>query len=213
MDDSAEKEGLQRLRCDLHNHCENHDLIEEYVEGSAKRLDVIALSNHAQKPIFFEQHRMVERARQLLPEQLVLFGMEWNAPLGVHANLIFPVGPNEAENAYAFARAHDRLGSGGEPTPESALAAQRRCLPTSARCSFNHPAANQWSHQAIARYIEADRGCVIAGMEALHGHQLHASIATLDPLTYAGSAVGGLSDHVYGGGRPLSLLAHSDFHA
>lgn len=213
MNDSAEKEGLQWLRCDLHNHCENHDLIEKYVEGAAKRLDVIALSNHAQKPIFFEQHRMVERARQLLPEQLVLFGMEWNAPLGVHANLIFPVGPNEAENAYAFARAHDRLGSGGEPTPEAALAALAT-LPADERpvLFFNHPAANQWSHQAVARYIEADHGCVIAGMEALHGHQLHASIATLDPLTYPGSAVGGLSDHVYGGGRPLSLLAHSDFH-
>ena len=213
MNDSAAQERVEWLRCDLHNHCEDHDLVETYVEGASERLDVIALSNHAQKPIFFEQHRMVEKARQLLPERLVLFGMEWNAPLGVHANIVFPVGPNEAENAYAFARAHDRLGSGKNSTPEDALDALAD-LPPDERpvLFFNHPVANQWSSQVISRYIKADRGCVVAGIEALHGHQLHARIAALDPLTYPGSAIGGLSDRVYESGRPFSLLAHSDFH-
>ena len=213
MNDSAAQEGAEWLRCDLHNHCEDHALVETHIEGVSERLDVIALSNHAQKPIFFEQHRMVEKARQLLPERLVLFGMEWNAPLGVHANLIFPAGPNEAENAYAFARAHDRFGSGKDPTPEGALDALA-ALPPDERpvLFFNHPAANQWSSQTIARYIKADHGCIVAGIEALHGHQLHAQIAALDPLTYPGSAVGGLSDRVYESRRFFSLLAHSDFH-
>ena len=213
MNDSAAQDKVKWLRCDLHNHCEDHDLVETYVEGASERLDVIALSNHAQKPIFFEQHQMVEKARQLLPERLVLFGMEWNAPLGVHANIVFPVGPNEAENAYAFARAHDRLGSGKNSTPEDALDALAD-LPPDERpvLFFNHPVANQWSSQVISRYIKADRGCVVAGIEALHGHQLHARIAALDPLTYPGSAIGGLSDRVYESGRPFSLLAHSDFH-
>ena len=213
MNDSAAQEKVEWLRCDLHNHCEDHDLVETYVEGASERLDVIALSNHAQKPIFFEQHRMVEKVRQLLPERLVLFGMEWNAPLGVHANIVFPVGPNEAENAYAFARAHDRLGSGKSSTPEDALDALAD-LPPDERpvLFFNQPVANQWSSQVISRYIKADRGCVVAGIEALHGHQLHTRIAALDPLTYPGSAIGGLSDRVYESGRPFSLLAHSDFH-
>ena len=213
MNDSAAQEKVEWLRCDLHNHCEDHDLVEAHVEGVSERLDVIALSNHAQKPIFFEQHRMVEKARQLLPGRLVLFGMEWNAPLGVHANLIFPAGPNEAENAYAFARAHDRLGPGKDLTPEGALNALA-ALPPDERpvLFFNHPVADQWSNQAIARYIKADHGCVVAGVEALHGHQLHARIAALDPLTYPGSAIGGLSDRVYESGRPFSMLAHSDFH-
>ena len=213
MNDSAAQEKVEWLRCDLHNHCEDHDLVEAHVEGASERLDVIALSNHAQKPIFFEQHRMVEKARQLLPERLVLFGMEWNAPLGVHANLVFPVGPNEAENAYAFARAYDRLGSGKNSTPEDALSALAD-LPPDERpvLFFNHPITNQWSSQVIARYIEADHGCIVVGIEALHGHQLHPRIAAVDPLTYPGSAVGGLSDRVYESGRPFSLLAHSDFH-
>ncbi len=213
MNDYAAKEGFEWLRCDLHNHCEDHDLVEAHVEGVSERLDVIALSNHAQKPIFFEQHRMIEKARNLLPKQLVLFGMEWNAPLGVHANLIFPAGPNEAENAYAFARTYDRLGSDKNPTPEDALDSLAD-LPPDERpvLFFNHPIANQWSSQTIARYIKADRGRVVAGIEALHGHQLHVQVAALDSLAYPGSAVGGLSDRVYETGRSFSLLAHSDFH-
>ena len=213
MNDYVAKEDFEWLRCDLHNHCEDHDLVEAHVESVSERLDVIALSNHAQKPIFFEQHRMIEKARELLPEQLVLFGMEWNAPLGVHANLIFPAGPNEAENAYAFARTYDRLGPGRNPTPEEALDALADLSPDERPVLFfNHPIANQWSSQTIARYIKADRGCVVTGIEALHGHQLHAKIAALDPLIYPSSAVGGLSDRVYETGRPFSLLAHSDFH-
>lgn len=213
MNDSTRQANLQWLRCDLHNHCEDHDLIEAYVGRAAECLDVVALSNHAQKPIFFEQHRMIERVRQLLPEQLVLFGMEWNAPLGVHANLLFPPGPKEAENAYAFARAYDRLGSGRQPVPEESLAALAE-LPADQRpvLFFNHPANGQWTGETIARYLEADRGRVIAGIEAVHGHQLHAKIAALDPFTYPGSAVGGLCDGVYAGQRSFALLAHSDFH-
>ncbi len=213
MENSERHDGLRWLRCDLHNHCEDHDMIEAHLDGAAERLDVVALTNHAQKPIFLEQHAMVEKARRLMPERLVLFGMEWNAPLGVHANLVFPPGPNEAENAYAFARAYDRLGSGKKTLPEEALAALA-ALPPDERpvLFFNHPAPGQWSSETIARYLRADRGGVIAGIEALHGHQLHAKIAALDPFAYPGSAVGGLCDDVYAQQRPFALLAHSDFH-
>ena len=204
---------LRWLRCDLHTHCEDHGMVEAHLQGAAERLDVVALTNHAQKPIFFEQHAMVERARRLMPEGLVLFGMEWNAPLGVHANLVFPPGPNEAEHAYAFARTYDRLGSEGTPTPEGALEALA-ALPHDERpvLFFNHPSPGQWSSETIARYLRADRGGVIVGIEALHGHQLHAKVAALDPFVYPGSAAGGLCDDVYAQERPFALLAHSDFH-
>ena len=59
---------LEWLRGDLHNHCEKHELVPEYLDGVAARLDFVALTNHAQKPIFFEQHRMIEQARALLPD-------------------------------------------------------------------------------------------------------------------------------------------------
>jgi hypothetical protein len=134
--------------------------------------------------------------------------------LGVHANLIFPPGPNEAENAYAFARAHDRLDSQREPTPEEALASLAE-LPAAERplLFFNHPAPGQWiSAATIARYLHADSAGLIFGIEALHGHQLHAKIAALDPYAYPGSAVGGLSDQTYAQHRPFALLTNSDFH-
>ncbi|MGY8827060.1 MAG: hypothetical protein ACKVJG_24610 [Candidatus Latescibacterota bacterium] len=134
--------------------------------------------------------------------------------MGVHANLIFPPGPNEAENAYAFARAHDRLDSQREPTPEEALASLAE-LPAAERplLFFNHPATGQWiSAATIARYLHADSAGLIFGIEALHGHQLHAKIAALDPYAYPGSAVGGLSDQTYAQHRPFALLTNSDFH-
>jgi len=210
---TEEASSLQWLRGDLHNHCEDHDLVEAHIEGAAGRLDFIALSNHAQKPIFFEQHRMIDTARRLAPGLTTFFGLEWNAPLGVHANVIFPPGPNEADNAYAFARAHDRLGSQCEPTPEEALASLAE-LPPAERpvLFFNHPAAGQWTNAAIARYLRADSAGLIAGIEALHGHQLHAKVAALDPYAYPGSAVGHLSDQIYAQQRPFALLANSDFH-
>ena len=214
MDKSTEQTAAQRwLRGDLHSHCENHDLVEAHVEGAANRLDFIALSNHAQKNIFFEQHLMVDKARRLAPSLLIFFAVEWNAPHGVHANLVFPPGPNEAENAYAFARAYDRLGGKRASTPEEALNALAE-LPATERpvLFFNHPAAGQWSSETIARYLRADSAGIIAGIEALHGHQLHAKIAQLDPYAYPGSAVGQLCDGVYAQRRPFALLANSDFH-
>ena len=214
MDQSTEETAAQRwLRGDLHSHCENHDLIEAHIEGAADRLDFIALSNHAQKTIFFEQHLMVDQARRLAPSLLVFFAMEWNTPLGVHANLVFPPGPNEAHNAYAIARAHDRLGGQGDSTPEEALASLAE-LPAAERpvLFFNHPAAGQWSSETIARYLRADSAGIIVGIEALHGHQLHAKIAQLDPYAYPGSAVGQLCDGVYAQRRPFALLTNSDSH-
>jgi hypothetical protein len=214
LDKSTEQAAAQRwLRGDLHSHCENHDLIEAHIEGAADRLDFIALSNHAQKTIFFEQHLMVDQARRLAPSLLVFFAMEWNTPLGVHANLVFPPGPNEAHNAYAFARAHDRLGGQGDSTPEEALASLAE-LPAAERpvLFFNHPAAGQWSSETIARYLRADSAGIIVGIEALHGHQLHAKIAQLDPYAYPGSAVGQLCDGVYAQRRPFALLTNSDSH-
>ena len=100
MTDDATSAPLTWLRGDLHNHCEDHDLIEAHLEGAAsEKLDFIALTNHAQKPVFFEQHRMIDKARSTLPGLLVFFGLEWNAPGGIHAGLIFPPGKREAENA------------------------------------------------------------------------------------------------------------------
>ncbi len=216
MDEKTEviaPQQLQWLRGDLHSHCEDHGLVEAHIEGAADRLDFIALSNHAQKPIFFEQHRMVDRARRLAPELIIFFAMEWNAPLGTHANLVFPLGPNEAENAYAFARAYDRLGCQRPSTPEEALASLAQ-LPAAERpvLFFNHPATGQWSDEIIARYRRADSAGIIVGIEALHGHQLHATIAKLDPYAYPGSAVGRLCDQIYTQRQPFALLTNSDFH-
>ena len=84
------------LRGDMHNHCEDHDLVLAHLEGAGEHLDFIALTNHAQKPIFFEQHHMVERIRAALPGLPVFFGLEWNAPAGTHAGVIFPPGAREA---------------------------------------------------------------------------------------------------------------------
>jgi hypothetical protein len=113
---------------------------------------------------------MIDTARRLAPELTIFFGLEWNAPLSVHANLIFPPGPNEAENAYAFARAHDRLGSQREPTPEEALASLAE-LPAAERpvLFFNHPATGQWSSATIARYLHADSAGLIVGIEPYTG--------------------------------------------
>jgi len=201
------------LRGDMHNHCEDHDLVLAHLEGAGEHLDFIALTNHAQKPIFFEQHHMVERIRAALPGLPVFFGLEWNAPAGTHAGVIFPPGAREAENAYAFARDHDRLGAPSAPDVETALA-HLADLPAAERpiIFFNHPAPGQWNPESINRYLAADPNELIVGLEALHGHQAHAKIAALDPCTYPGAAVGGLADRVYATGQPFSLLLHSDFH-
>jgi len=180
------------LRGDMHNHCEDRDLVLAHLEGAGEHLDFIALTNHAQKPIFFEQHHMVERIRAALPGLPVFFGLEWNAPAGTHAGVIFPPGAPDVETALAHLA--------------DLPAAERPII------FFNHPAPGQWNPESIDRYLAADPNELIVGLKALHGHQAHAKIAALDPCTYPGAAVGGLAERVYASGQPFSLLLHSDFH-
>ena len=213
MADKITRGPLRWLRGDIHNHCEDHALVAELLQGVGDSLDFIALTNHAQKPVFFEQHRMIEQARRILPGFPIFFGLEWNAPMGGHAGLVFPMGEREAENAYAFAAAHDRLGAAGSVDVESALA-HLSALPAEERpiLFFNHPAAGHWSAESINRYLAADPAGLVVGIEALHGHQAHAKVAAMDPRAYPGGAVGGLADQVYACQRPFSLLLNSDFH-
>ena len=215
MDDNATPTcaPLKWLRGDLHNHCERPELIEEYLSGLPDRLDFIALTNHAQKPVFFTQHEMIERARDLLPGFPIFFGLEWNAPEGRHACVVFPPGPREAERAYAFSRAHDHHVEGSNPDIGAAMS-HLHALPADERpiLFFNHPIPGDWSAAVIDRYQAENGTRIIAGIEAVHGHQAHANAAAMDPFVYPGGAVGGLADHVYQKGLPFALLAHSDFH-
>ncbi len=225
MADETTRGPLRWVRGDMHNHCEDHALVAEHLEGVCNTLDFIALTNHAQKPVFFEQHRMIEQARCILPGFPIFFGLEWNAPMGGHAGLVFPIGEREAENAYAFAAAHDRLGAAAPVGVETALE-HLSALPAAERpvLFFNHPAAGQWSTESINRYLAADGGArklalgrgeaasLVIGIEALHGHQAHAKVAAMDPCAYPGGAIGGLVDQVYACQRPFSLLLNSDFH-
>ena len=203
---------LQWIRGDLHNHCERHELVEAHFSGVADRLDFVALTNHAQKPVFFEQDEMVSRARQLTDIH-VLFGLEWNAAEGRHANVIFPPGSREAEHAYAFSRAHDRRVDGSHPDIEAAIA-RLDSLSVTGRpvLFFNHPIPGDWSAPVLDRYLDAGSNQMVCGIEAVHGHQAQAVVETFDLKTYPGCAVGGLADHVYATGRPFSVLANSDFH-
>ena len=150
---------LRWVRGDMHNHCEDHALVAEHLAGAGDALDFIALTNHAQKPVFFEQHRMIEQARRILPGFPIFFGLEWNAPMGGHAGLVFPLGEREAENAYAFAAAHDRLGASSPGGVEAALE-HLAALPAEEHpiLFFNHPVAGQWSAESISRYLAADLG-------------------------------------------------------
>ena len=213
MADETTHGSLRWIRGDMHNHCEDHALVAEYLAGACDSLDFIALTNHAQKPVFFEQHRMIEQARRILPEFPVFFGLEWNAPERGHAGLVFPIGEREAENAYAFATAYDRLRASAPVGVEAALN-HLSALPAEERpvLFFNHPAAGQWSTEGINRYLAADPADLVVGIEALHGHQAHAKVAAMDPCVYPGGAVGGLVDQVYACQRPFSLLLNSDFH-
>ena len=203
---------LRWIRGDMHNHCERHELVEAHLSGISERLDFVALTNHGQKPIFFEQHEMVAAARQFA-EIPVLFGVEWNAAEGRHANVVFPPGSSEADSAYAFSRAHDRRVEGSHPDIDAAIArlngltsAERPVL------FFNHPCPGDWSPPVLDRYLAADSHNVVSGMEIVHGHQAQAVVESFDLATYPGSAVGGLVDHVYATGRQFSVLANSDFH-
>ena len=213
MTDEMTRGPLRWLRGDMHNHCEDHALVAEHLEGVCNTLDFIALTNHAQKSVFFEQHRMIEQAHRILPGFPIFFGLEWNAPMGGHAGLVFPLGEREAENAYAFAAVHDRLGA-AEPVGVEAALEHLNALPAEERpvLFFNHPVAGQWSPESINRYLAADSANLVVGIEALHGHQAHAKVAAMDQCAYPGGAVGGLVDEVYACQRPFSLLLHSDFH-
>ena len=213
MADETTRGPLRWLRGDMHNHCEDHALVAEYLAGAGDTLDFIALTNHAQKPVFFEQHRMIEQARRILPGFPIFFGLEWNAPMGGHAGLVFPIGEREAENAYAFAAAYDRLGASAPVGVEAALD-HLSALPAAERpvLFFNHPTAGHWPTESINRYLAADSTDLVIGIEALHGHQAHAKVAAMDPCAYPGGAVGGLVDQVYACQRPFSLLLNSDFH-
>lgn len=203
---------LHWLRGDLHTHCEDPGLAAAYLEGVGGRLDFVALTNHAQKPALREQPEVVARMRALLPGLLLFSGLEWNTPTGGHACLIFPPSPREHDHALAFARAYDRL-AGSRPAVPEALAFLA-ALPLAKRplLFFNHPAPGQWSTRDLDLYLAADQGELIAGIEVVHGHQTRDLVLALDPLGYPGAAPGGLADHLYARGRPLSLLANSDFH-
>ena len=113
---------IEWLRGDMHNHCERFDLLDEHFGGVDERLDFLAFSNHAQKPIFFRQHEMIAWGRELLPGIPVLFGMEWNAPEGRHVGVVFPPSPDEADHAYGFSRAHDRHVDGSNADLDASMA-------------------------------------------------------------------------------------------
>lgn len=199
---------------DLHCHCERHELIEELLEGVAERLDFLALTNHAQKPVFLEQPEMIARARALLPDTPIFFGMEWNGPGGKHINVIFPPSPREAEHATAFARAHDHRLPGTDSRIEPAMATLS-ALPAGERpiVLFNHPAARpEVLREQLDTFLDVTGPDLFVGIEALHGHQAWAHVAQSDPLDYPGSRIGGLCDDAYARGRPFAMLAHSDFH-
>lgn len=203
---------LHWLRGDLHTHCEDPALAAAYLEGVAGRLDFVALTNHAQKPALKEQAEVVGRMRALRPGLLLFSGLEWNTPGGGHACLIFPPSPREHEYAQTFAQAYDRL-AGNQPAIPEALAFLT-ALPLAERplLFFNHPAPGQWSAAELDRYLAADQGELIAGIEGVHGHQTRDLVLALDPLNYPGAAPGGLADHLYARGRSFALLANSDFH-
>ena len=218
MADKITRGPLRWLRGDMHNHCEDHALVAEHLAGAGDTLDFIALTNHAQKSVFFEQHRMIEQARRILPGFPIFFGLEWNAPMGGHAGLVFPIGEREAENAYAFAAVHDRLGATDSVGVEAALDHLNRAA---AGTSVSSSTTLRWqcTTESINRYLAADGALgsveaagLVVGIEALHGHQAHAKVAAMDPCAYPGGAIGGLVDQVYACQRPFSLLLNSDFH-
>ena len=200
------------LRGDMHNHCEKPELLEEHLRG-IERLDFAALTNHAQKPVFFSQHEMIARGREGNPEFPLLFGMEWNAAGGRHANIIFPPSPEESAHAYAFSRAHDRHVEGSDPDIGRAMQQLAQIDPPPV-LFFNHPEPDDWSTEVLDQYLESDHDPVriAVGLEAVPGHQAQPRSVRLDHDHFPGCAVGGLADHVYEKGIPLALLAHSDFH-
>ena len=201
------------LRGDLHTHCEVAAQIGAYVDSIDPRLDFVALTNHGQKPVFFEQHDMVAELRQRWTARIVLSGVEWNAPGGGHASVVFPPGAGEADHAYALARGFDRHLDGAHPDIAAGLA-QLGQIASDQRpvLCFNHPAPGQWSSELIAEYRRRDAGGVVIGMETVHGHQGYEAGTRWDLGTYPGCAPGGLADDAYATGRPFSLLANSDFH-
>jgi hypothetical protein len=198
------------LAGDLHSHCERHDLVDELFSGLDDRLDFVALTNHAQKPIFSEQVDMVARGREML-EIPVFFGLEWNAPEGVHANVIFPPFPDESEVAREFIEQFDRRADLDDSAIERAIA-WLAALPVHQRpiVFFNHPYPGHWADDVIARYLAADPlGSIVIGIEAVSGHQ--AGSAT-DPDEFPGCRPDGSADQVYRSSRQFSLMSGSDFH-
>lgn len=210
---AADSEPLAWLRGDLHTHCEDASQIGDYVDRIDPRLDFVALTNHGQKPVFFEQHHMVADLRQKWPAGLVLSGVEWNAPGGGHACVVFPPHADEAKHAYALARGFDRHLEGAIPDISGGLALLGQ-LPSEQRpvLCFNHPAPGQWPAETIAAYRDQAVDGLVMGLETVHGHQGYDAGACWDLTTYPGCAPGGLADLAYAAGMPFSLLAHSDFH-
>jgi hypothetical protein len=203
---------LTWLRGDMHNHCERPELLEEHLAGGVERLDFAALTNHAQKPIFFEQHEMIARGRELYPDFPLFFGMEWNAAGGRHANILFSPSTDESAHAYALSRAYDRHVEGSNPDIAGALR-QLGEIDHPPILFFNHPQPGDWSTEVVDEYLSCPVPVpIVAGLEAVHGHQAQPRGVRLDHDHYPGCAVGGLADHVYEKGIPLALLAHSDFH-
>jgi hypothetical protein len=198
---------------DLHTHCEDTAQIGNYVDRIDPRLDFVALTNHGQKPVFFEQHLMVADLRQKWQSGLVLSGVEWNAPEGGHACVVFPPHANEAEHAYALSRGFDRHLEGAKPDISGGLALLAQ-LPAEQRpvLCFNHPAPGQWPAGTIATYRDRAVDGLVMGLETVHGHQGYDAGTCWDLKTYPGCAPGGLADMAYAAGLPFSLLAHSDFH-
>ncbi|HJP29165.1 MAG TPA: hypothetical protein QGF95_01275 [Candidatus Latescibacteria bacterium] len=201
------------LRGDLHTHCEVAEQTGDFVDSIDPRLDFVALTNHGQKPVFFEQHHMVADLRQRWSSGIVLSGVEWNAPQGGHACVVFPPHTDEAGHAYALARGFDRHLDGARPDIAAGMAQLGEIEPGARPVlCFNHPAPGQWSSDVIAEYRSHDVGGIVVGLETVHGHQGYNAGACFDLATYPGCAPGGLADTAYGAGPPFSLLAHSDFH-
>lgn len=205
------REPEQSLAVDLHCHLERDEDVPTLAELIAEDLDVLAITNHANKRgVMRMQGERISELARMRPDLVLVYGMEWNV-WGTHVNVLFPSANPDEGLVGEFLDCH-------EPCDDQAALQDSLSflgsLPESQRpiLCLNHPAHPDPGKtlQLAASLLDCASPLTIA-VDGFHGHQGWKQLHE-DPFDYPGSCIDGLCDVLYRRSLTSPLLAGSDFH-
>jgi len=203
---------------DTHMHYRNVGL-DRLAAESARHCDFIAVTSHAHRTDFFSaQAELIARAREAMPELVIINGVEWNPPIGNHASVLAPGGPDAMPVLEGLVSRFDRRAAGAED--ETAFFEALDFLADAGGTDYvrptvilNHPCKSPvFGVEGLRRGMA--RGPALVGFSGGGGHSAQPALGGDGPANEWVAVVGGVYDSLLAetdAPRPV-MIADSDFH-